>query len=62
MSPRRPGDVASLVSDNSKILSTLPWRPRHDDLETIVTHALAWERRLSDIQAQEAAAGSQAAG
>jgi UDP-glucose 4-epimerase len=55
LAPRRPGDVASLVSDNSKILATLPWRPRHDDLETIVTHALAWERRLSDIHAAESA-------
>jgi UDP-glucose 4-epimerase len=47
-SPRRPGDVASLVSDNARILATLPWRPKYDRLETIVEHALAWERRLGE--------------
>ncbi|MEO6091734.1 MAG: UDP-glucose 4-epimerase GalE [Novosphingobium sp.] len=47
---RRPGDVASLVSDNRRILETLPWRPRHADLETIVGHALAWERRLAELR------------
>ena len=47
---RRPGDVASLVSDNARILATLPWRPRHADLETIVAHALAWERRLGELR------------
>lgn len=45
--PRRPGDVASLVSDNRLILATLPWRPRHDDLETIIRHALTWEEALA---------------
>jgi UDP-glucose 4-epimerase len=50
MEPRRAGDPASLVSDNSRIKATLPWVPRHADLDTIVAHALAWERRLADIQ------------
>ena len=50
ISPRRPGDVASLVSDNARILATLPWRPRHDRLETIVEHALAWERQLDELR------------
>jgi hypothetical protein len=27
--------------------STLGWQPRFDDLQTIVAHALAWERKLS---------------
>jgi UDP-glucose 4-epimerase len=43
---RRPGDPASLVADVSRIRSTLAWRPRYDDLDTIVTHALAWEELL----------------
>jgi UDP-glucose 4-epimerase len=43
MEPRRPGDPDALVADNSAILARLPWRPRLDDLDTIVTHALAWE-------------------
>jgi UDP-glucose 4-epimerase len=50
LEPRRAGDPACLVSDNACILDTLPWRPRHDDLETIVRHALAWEERLSAIR------------
>jgi len=44
---RRAGDPVSLVADVSRIRSTLDWRPQFDDLDTIVTHALAWERRLS---------------
>ncbi|GGC42187.1 UDP-glucose 4-epimerase GalE [Novosphingobium marinum] len=47
---RRAGDPASLISDNSRIKATLPWEPQHDDLETIVGHALAWERRLGEIR------------
>jgi UDP-glucose 4-epimerase len=39
-----------LVSDNARILATLPWRPKRDDLETIVADALAWERRLAERQ------------
>jgi UDP-glucose 4-epimerase len=45
---RRAGDPDALVADNSKILSTLPWRPKHDDLEGIVKDALAWERALGE--------------
>jgi UDP-glucose 4-epimerase len=48
MEARRAGDPDALVADNCKILDTLPWRPKLDDLETIVTHALAWERRLAE--------------
>lgn len=48
--PRRAGDPASLVSDNTRILETLPWRPQYDDLPTIVGHALAWEERLSELR------------
>ena len=48
MGPRRAGDPAELVSDNRAILETLPWRPKHDDLDRIVTDALAWERRLAE--------------
>jgi UDP-glucose 4-epimerase len=43
---RRAGDPDALVADNGKILATLPWRPRLDDLDTIVSDALAWERSL----------------
>jgi UDP-glucose 4-epimerase len=46
MADRRPGDPASLVADVSRIRTMLKWSPRLDDLDTIVSHALAWERRL----------------
>jgi UDP-glucose 4-epimerase len=47
MSPRRPGDPAALVAGAERIRKELGWRPRYDDLATIVSHALAWERKLS---------------
>jgi UDP-glucose 4-epimerase len=43
---RRPGDSASLVADVSRIRATLDWQPKFDDLDTIVSHAFAWERDL----------------
>ena len=46
MEGRRAGDPDALVADNSRILATTPWRPRLADLDTIVAHALAWERKL----------------
>ena len=45
---RRAGDPDALVADNGAILATLPWRPRYDDLDVIVGHALAWERALAE--------------
>ena len=50
LKPRRAGDPDSLVAANERIKATLPWEPRHADLDTIVEHALAWERRLSDMR------------
>jgi UDP-glucose 4-epimerase len=46
VSGRRPGDPASLVAGAERIKSALSWTPRYDDLATIVTQALDWERRL----------------
>lgn len=50
MESRRAGDPAALISDNRAILSRFPWQPQHADLDRIVTHALAWERKLGDIR------------
>lgn len=47
---RRAGDPASLVSDNRAIMAAFPWQPRFADLDTIIAHALAWERRLTEIR------------
>ena len=49
---RRAGDPASLVSDNRRIKATIPWQPRYADLDTIVAHALAWERRLGELRGE----------
>jgi UDP-glucose 4-epimerase len=49
---RRAGDPAELVADVSRIHAALDWRPMYDNLDTIVSHALAWERRLATKQAQ----------
>ena len=48
--PRRAGDVPALISDPSRIRAATPWTPQYDDLEVIVTHALAWERKLAEMR------------
>jgi UDP-glucose 4-epimerase len=50
LGPRRAGDPDSLISDNSRIKAVLPWEPRYANLDTIVNHALGWERRLGEIR------------
>jgi UDP-glucose 4-epimerase len=52
MGPRRAGDPDSLISDNRRIKATVPWVPQYADLDVIVTHALAWERKLSEIRGE----------
>jgi UDP-glucose 4-epimerase len=47
VSGRRAGDPAALVANVDRIRATLDWRPRFQDLDTIVTHALAWDRKIS---------------
>jgi len=44
--PRRPGDPPALVARADRIRTELGWRPRLDDLDTIVRTSLEWERRL----------------
>jgi len=43
---RRAGDPDALTADNSRIRARLPWTPAYEDLDIIVTHALAWEKEL----------------
>ena len=45
VAPRRPGDPSMLVARAERIRELLHWTPRYADLDTIVEHALAWERR-----------------
>ncbi|MCZ0735304.1 UDP-glucose 4-epimerase GalE [Phreatobacter sp. AB_2022a] len=46
--PRRPGDAAAVVANPALAKARLAWQPRHDDLNEIVEHAFAWERRLAN--------------
>jgi len=43
---RRPGDIVVSVAAATRIRELLRWTPELDDLDVIVRHALAWERRL----------------
>ena len=47
LAARRPGDPAQIVAASDRARAILKWQPRFDDLDTIVGHALAWERRLA---------------
>jgi UDP-glucose 4-epimerase len=51
---RREGDPARIVANSQQARSILGWEPRYDDLSTIVTHALAWERELASRRAARA--------
>jgi UDP-glucose 4-epimerase len=52
---RRPGDPPALVANVDRIRASLPWQPRFQDLDTIVAHAFAWERKLAGKQVHVAA-------
>ncbi len=51
MSPRRPGDPPAIVAASDKIRKDLGWKPEHDNLDLIVTHALNWEKHLTQKNA-----------
>ena len=46
LGPPRPGDPAQIVASSDRARALIGWKPVHDDLSTIVTHALGWERKL----------------
>jgi UDP-glucose 4-epimerase len=43
---RRAGDPAQIVAAFDGARSLLKWQPHFDDLQTIVCHAPAWDRKL----------------
>jgi UDP-glucose 4-epimerase len=45
---RRAGDVALVVANSHRLQSRLGWKPRHDNLDFILSTALAWEERLQE--------------
>ena len=50
LEPRRAGDPDSLISNPARLKATLGWEPAHADLDEIIAHALAWERKLTDLR------------
>jgi UDP-glucose 4-epimerase len=51
LGPRRPGDPAALVAQSDRIGEVLGWKPELNSLDTIVGHALAWEKQLIEWRA-----------
>jgi UDP-glucose 4-epimerase len=49
---RRAGDPGALMADNARIREVLGWEPSFDDLKTIVSTALAWEKIWVEKQAR----------
>lgn len=45
VSPRRPGDAVSLYADTTNVTRELGWKPKHSDIDTIVSTAWAFHRR-----------------
>jgi UDP-glucose 4-epimerase len=43
---RREGDSGEVIADVSRLQAALEWMPQYDNLDMIVTHALAWEEKL----------------
>ena len=46
MKGRRAGDPPLLISSNKALTDTLDWQARYADIDTNLTHALEWERKL----------------
>lgn len=43
---RRAGDPEALIANTDRIHKKMNWQPQFDNLDVIVDHALAWERKL----------------
>jgi UDP-glucose 4-epimerase len=43
---RRAGDPARLVADSSHARQLLGWKPQYGDLDTIISHAWIWEKKM----------------
>lgn len=46
---RRPGDIPAMVANSHRLQSRLGWKPKHDNLDFIISTALAWEKKLEKI-------------
>ena len=48
---RREGDTAVQVADSRLARRVLGWQPRFADIESMVRHASAWEKRMAGCSA-----------
>ena len=44
ISPRRAGDPAQLIASSEKAVKVLGWKPKYDDLSTIISTAWKWHQ------------------
>ena len=47
---KRDGDPAVLVSDSTKAIQSLGWKPEFNSLELIVSSAWQWHQKLANIK------------
>lgn len=47
---RRPGDPASVVAHNQKILKLFGWKPQHDSIDEICGSSFEWEKLKTQTQ------------
>jgi len=45
LSPRRPGDPATLVASNEKLARILGWKASHSSLDEVVSSAWSWKQK-----------------
>lgn len=47
---RRSGDIEALTANANRLMNRLQWSPKHNNLDTIISSALAWEKKLSSLK------------
>ena len=48
LSERRKGDVEKLVSNIDKLEKHIDWKPKYNDLSTIIKSSIDWEKKLNE--------------
>ena len=44
---RRPGDVAQIYADTSRIKKILKWKPKYNNIKEILISAIKWEKKIT---------------
>ena len=45
--PKRPGDSKSVIANPNKLMQTMLWKPKYNDLKYILKTAYEWEKKLT---------------